>query len=102
VDLVTDQSDLLARAARLRPGGVLGSHRHGAGLEFVVREARGAHLWDTTGRRYLDHLLSSGPMVLHVSLAHTDADVDEAIAIFDGALGAVAERTFGAARPGSA
>jgi glutamate-1-semialdehyde 2,1-aminomutase len=29
-----------------------------------VREARGAYLWDVGGRRYLDHLLSSGPMVL--------------------------------------
>jgi glutamate-1-semialdehyde 2,1-aminomutase len=61
---MTGSPDLLERAARVLPGGVLGSHRHGAGLEFVVREARGAYLWDTNGRRYLDHLLSSGPMVL--------------------------------------
>jgi glutamate-1-semialdehyde 2,1-aminomutase len=43
---------------------VLGSHRSGPGLEFVVREARGAYLWDHNGRRYLDYLLGSGPMVL--------------------------------------
>jgi glutamate-1-semialdehyde 2,1-aminomutase len=67
-------SDLIARAARVMPGGVLGSHRHGPDLEFVVREARGAYLWDTTGRRYLDHLLSSGPMVLgHAHPAVIDA-----------------------------
>jgi glutamate-1-semialdehyde 2,1-aminomutase len=71
---MTDSADLLARAARVLPGGVLGSHRHGPGLEFVVREARGAYLWDTSGRRYLDHLLSSGPMVLgHAHPAVVDA-----------------------------
>jgi glutamate-1-semialdehyde 2,1-aminomutase len=61
---MTTPDDWLDRARRVLPGGVLGSHRHGPGLEFVVREARGAYLWDVTGRRYLDHLLSSGPMVL--------------------------------------
>jgi glutamate-1-semialdehyde 2,1-aminomutase len=61
---MTDQQDLLQRAARVFPGGVLGSHRNGPGLEFVVREARGAHLWDVSGRRYLDYLLGSGPMLL--------------------------------------
>jgi glutamate-1-semialdehyde 2,1-aminomutase len=32
---------------------------------------------------------------IYVSLAHTDADIDEALGIFDAALGAVAERTGG-------
>jgi len=57
-------TDLVARAARVMPGGVLGNHRSGPGLEFVVREARGPHLWDTSGRRYIDYLLGSGPMLL--------------------------------------
>jgi glutamate-1-semialdehyde 2,1-aminomutase len=61
---MSDQKDLLERAARVLPGGVLGSHRSGPGLEFVVREGRGAYLWDMNGRRYLDYLLGSGPMVL--------------------------------------
>jgi glutamate-1-semialdehyde 2,1-aminomutase len=59
---------------RVFPGGVLGSHRSGPGLEFVVREARGPHLWDTDGRRYIDHLLGSGPMLLgHAHPAVIDA-----------------------------
>ena len=71
---MTTPSTLTDRAARVLPGGVLGSHRHGAGLEFVVREGRGAYLWDTNGRKYLDHLLSSGPMVLgHAHPAVIDA-----------------------------
>jgi glutamate-1-semialdehyde 2,1-aminomutase len=61
---MSDLSDLIQRAARVFPGGVLGSHRSGPGLEFVVREGRGAYLWDTEGRRYIDCLLGSGPMLL--------------------------------------
>jgi glutamate-1-semialdehyde 2,1-aminomutase len=71
---VSDQHDFLARAARLMPGGVLGGHRSGPGLEFVVREARGPHLWDANGRRYIDYLLGSGPMLLgHAHPAVVDA-----------------------------
>ena len=72
---MSDQSDLLARAARVLPGGILGSHRSGPGLEFVVREGRGAYLFDMTGRRYLDYLLGSGPMLL----GHAHPAVVEAV-----------------------
>ncbi|HEY7649771.1 MAG TPA: aminotransferase class III-fold pyridoxal phosphate-dependent enzyme [Methylomirabilota bacterium] len=71
---MSDLTDLVQRAARVFPGGVLGSHRSGPGLEFVVREGRGAYLWDTTGRRYIDYLLGSGPMLLgHAHPAVVDA-----------------------------
>ena len=33
--VMTDQDDLLRRAAHALPGGLLGNHRSGAGLEFV-------------------------------------------------------------------
>ncbi len=72
---MSDQSDLLKRAARVLPGGILGSHRSGPGLEFVVREGRGAYLFDMTGRRYLDYLLGSGPMLL----GHAHPAVVEAV-----------------------
>jgi glutamate-1-semialdehyde 2,1-aminomutase len=72
---MTDQPDLLARAARVLPGGVLGSHRSGPGLEFVVKDARGAHLWDAAGRKYIDCLLGSGPMLL----GHSHPAVVEAV-----------------------
>ena len=68
-------ADFVRRAQRVLPGGVLGSHRSGEGLEFVVREGRGAHLWDTAGRRYIDYLLGSGPMVL----GHAHPAVVEAV-----------------------
>lgn len=72
---MSDLPDIVQRAARVFPGGVLGSHRSGPGLEFVVREARGAYLWDTEGRRYIDYLLGSGPMLL----GHAHPRVVEAV-----------------------
>jgi glutamate-1-semialdehyde 2,1-aminomutase len=72
---MTNQSDLLRRAAQVLPGGLLGSHRSGPGLEFVVREGRGAYLWDVAGRRYIDYLLGSGPMLL----GHAHPAVVEAV-----------------------
>ena len=67
--------DFVARAARVLPGGVLGSHKHAPGLEFVVKDARGAYLWDLDDRRYFDYLLGSGPMVL----GHSHPAVVEAV-----------------------
>jgi glutamate-1-semialdehyde 2,1-aminomutase len=72
---MSDQKNLLERAAAVLPGGVLGSHRSGPGLEFVVREGRGGHLYDVNGRRYIDYLLGSGPMVL----GHAHPAVVEAV-----------------------
>jgi glutamate-1-semialdehyde 2,1-aminomutase len=72
---MSENHDLAARARRVLPGGVLGSHRSGPGLEVVVREAQGAYLRDADGRRYLDYLLGSGPMVL----GHAHPAVVEAV-----------------------
>jgi glutamate-1-semialdehyde 2,1-aminomutase len=72
---MANQRDLVERAARVLPGGVLGSHRSGPGLEFVVKDARGPHLWDADGRRYIDYLLGSGPMLL----GHAHPAVVEAV-----------------------
>jgi glutamate-1-semialdehyde 2,1-aminomutase len=72
---MANQRDLIERAARVLPGGVLGSHRSGPGLEFVVRDARGPYLWDADGKRYLDYLLGSGPMLL----GHAHPAVVEAV-----------------------
>jgi len=72
---MSDLSDLVQRAGRVLPGGVLGNHRGESDLEFVVREGRGAYLWDANGRRYLDYLLGSGPMLL----GHAHPAVVEAV-----------------------
>ena len=54
---MSDHDDLLRRAGQVLPGGILGSHRSGPGLEFVVKEGKGGYLYDMAGRRYLDYLL---------------------------------------------
>src|SRR6185369_16679295 len=72
---MSDQEDLLRRANQVLPGGVLGSHRSGPGLEFVVKEGKGGYLYDMAGRRYLDYLLGSGPMLL----GHAHPAVVEAV-----------------------
>jgi glutamate-1-semialdehyde 2,1-aminomutase len=72
---MSDQNSLLQRASRVLPGGVLGSHRSSRDLEFVVHEGRGPYLWDVAGRRYIDYLLGSGPMLL----GHAHPAVVEAV-----------------------
>jgi glutamate-1-semialdehyde 2,1-aminomutase len=72
---MSDLADLVERAARVFPGGVLGNHRGESDLGFIVKEGRGAYLWDVSGRRYLDYLLGSGPMLL----GHAHPAVVEAV-----------------------
>jgi glutamate-1-semialdehyde 2,1-aminomutase len=73
-----DEADLLELAGRRLPGGVLGTARHRDDLAFVVKRARGAHLWDWSGREYIDYLLGSGPMFLgHAHPAVTRAVTDQ-------------------------
>ncbi len=72
---MSDLADFVRRAARVFPGGVLGNHRGESDLEFVVKEGRGAYLWDVSGQRYLDYLLGSGPMLL----GHAHPAVVEAV-----------------------
>src|SRR2546430_2662430 len=59
------QESALPRTALHRfPGGVLGGYYAPDDLQFVVKEARDAHLYDFSGREYIDYVLGSGPMVL--------------------------------------
>jgi len=70
--------ELFARAKELLPGGVNSPVRaFGAvgGEPFFVDRAEGPYLWDVDGNRYVDHVLSWGPMIL----GHADPDVTEAV-----------------------
>ncbi len=58
------ESRLLELAAKRLPGGVLGSSRFADDVAFVIDRGRGSHIWDVSGREYIDHLLGSGPMIL--------------------------------------
>ncbi|MBI4521664.1 MAG: glutamate-1-semialdehyde 2,1-aminomutase [Gemmatimonadetes bacterium] len=58
---------LWTRALRVLPGGVdspVRSFRSVGGQPFFVARGDGAYLWDTDGRRYIDYVLSWGPLIL--------------------------------------
>ncbi|MBI4538347.1 MAG: glutamate-1-semialdehyde 2,1-aminomutase [Gemmatimonadetes bacterium] len=58
---------LWERALRVLPGGVnspVRSFRAVGARPFFVARGQGAYLWDTEGRRYIDYVLSWGPLVL--------------------------------------
>lgn len=72
-DAITDQPAELARAKQVVPRGVSSGHR--TGWKQVFEKARGAHVWDQDGKRYIDHLNAWGPIVL----GHCDPRVNEAV-----------------------
>jgi glutamate-1-semialdehyde 2,1-aminomutase len=76
---VTKATELYARALRLIPGGVNSPVRamKAVGLETPIFAARGerAYLEDVDGRRYLDWVLSWGPLIF----GHADAETVEAV-----------------------
>jgi glutamate-1-semialdehyde 2,1-aminomutase len=69
-----DRPDLLTRAERVIPHGVSAGGRD-VYRDVIVR-AQGAHLWNVEGRRYLDHMLAYGPIVI----GHADPRVNAAVA----------------------
>ena len=46
------------------PGATLGSFRLPEEVAFVVARGEGATIWSTDGRRYVDYVLGSGPLIL--------------------------------------
>jgi len=80
------ESRLLELAAKRLPGGVLGSARFADDVAFVIDRGRGSHVWDVSGREYIDHLLGSGPMILGhghpVVVAAVRAQLDKGTTFF--------------------
>ncbi len=58
------ETELLERAKRRLPGGVLGTARYAADAAFVVKHGTGSKIYDVSGREYLDYVLASGPLIL--------------------------------------
>ena len=54
------EREMLEKARQYLPGGSLGN----VSLDVVIREGRGARVWDLSGNEYVDYLLGSGPMIL--------------------------------------
>ena len=76
---LTTRSDLYRRALSLIPGGVNSPvrARKAVGLDepFFVERGEGAYLWDVDGNRYVDWVLSWGPLLF----GHADPDTVEAV-----------------------
>src|SRR5436305_7325354 len=76
---LTARSALYKRALELIPGGVNSPVRamKAVGLDepFFVSHADGAYLFDVEGNRYLDWVLSWGPLIF----GHADAETVEAV-----------------------
>ena len=68
------RSDMLARAARVLSGGASAAGRR-VFQDFIVR-TEGAYLWNADGKRFIDYLLSYGPIVI----GHSDPRVNAAVA----------------------
>ena len=69
---------LFARARTLMPGGVsspVRAFRSVGGTPRFIARAQGPHLWDADGHRYVDFVLSWGPMIL----GHAHPEVVEAV-----------------------
>jgi glutamate-1-semialdehyde 2,1-aminomutase len=77
--VVGSRSELYRRALSLVPGGVNSPVRamRAVGLDepLFVRRGEGAYLWDEEGRRYLDWVMSWGPLLF----GHADAETVEAV-----------------------
>src|SRR5262245_1841732 len=78
-DRLQTRSDLYRRALQLIPGGVNSPVRamRAVGLDepFFVERGEGAYLHDVDGNRYLDWVLSWGPLLF----GHADPDTVEAV-----------------------
>lgn len=63
---MTRSEQLFAQAARVIPGGVnspVRAFRAVGGSPVFIERAEGAYLWDVDGKRYIDYVLSWGPMI---------------------------------------
>jgi glutamate-1-semialdehyde 2,1-aminomutase len=69
---------LFAAAQRVLPGGVnspVRAFRSVGGTPLFIEKGAGPHMWDVDGNRYIDYVLSWGPLIL----GHADPDVVKAL-----------------------
>jgi len=69
------ETEMLAHAQRLFPGGSLSTLKLPEDLDLVITRGKGARVWDASGREYIDYVLGSGPLIL----GHAHPAVVEAV-----------------------
>lgn len=79
---MTSSESLFQRAQSVIPGGVNSPVRafgSVGGTPYFVSRAEGSHIWDADGNRYLDYVMSYGPLILgHAHPAVVDAVTEAA------------------------
>ena len=79
---MTSSESLFQRAQGVIPGGVNSPVRafgSVGGTPYFVSRAEGSHIWDADGNRYLDYVMSYGPLILgHAHPAVVDAVAEAA------------------------
>ena len=79
---MTSSESLFQRAKSVIPGGVNSPVRafgSVGGTPYFVSRAEGSHIWDADGNRYLDYVMSYGPLILgHAHPAVIDAVAEAA------------------------
>ena len=77
-----NNADLFERALKVIPGGVnspVRAFNKVGGVPRFISKAKGAYLWDAEGKRYIDFVLSWGPLILgHCHKAVVEALRDQA------------------------
>ncbi|MGI9433775.1 MAG: aspartate aminotransferase family protein, partial [Geminicoccaceae bacterium] len=66
-----NQEEWISRARKILPAGGFGNFDPG----IVIREGRGARVWDEDGNEFIDYLIGSGPMLI----GHSHPEVVEAV-----------------------
>jgi glutamate-1-semialdehyde 2,1-aminomutase len=57
-------SEMITRARRVMPGGVVASYAMPPTVETVISHGEGARVFDVDGKSYIDYILGSGPMIV--------------------------------------
>lgn len=74
----TKSVKLLKKAVEIIPGGVnspVRAFKSVGGSPLFIKKAKGSHLWDEDGNRYIDYIGSWGPMIL----GHSHPEITKAI-----------------------
>jgi glutamate-1-semialdehyde 2,1-aminomutase len=79
----TQSENLFARAQTLIPGGVnspVRAFRSVGGTPRFIERGQGAYVWDADGNRYIDYVLSWGPLVMGHAHPQVVAALQDALA----------------------
>jgi glutamate-1-semialdehyde 2,1-aminomutase len=80
----TRSEELFAAAQRAMPGGVnspVRAFRGVGGTPIFIERGEGAYVWDVDGNRYIDYVLSWGPLILGHSHPDVVAALTEQVAL---------------------